>query len=232
MTNTTLQSQFNDSKTLNVATITVAVEMNPGRLADKLAKEISNDMLRIANFTGISNLDVKSDEVLKYLKTLTFIRVGLVSEDRVKALADYVKIAKHLAVPVMFYQCLIAMGVAIDRDFSIKFIPVYSIDGNDLLSPEEMLNLSDLMFRLEQNGFKIATGVPNQTDGELDFMALSHVSEEVLSYRRSHPVYGFLAAFFAQKELNEVTGMMCRVLYGYESDYELYVTRIYQALTK
>lgn len=232
MINSTLMSKFNDSKTMNIATINVAVEMNPSSIASKLSQEIHADMLRIASLTGVSDLSVESDGILKYLKTLTFIRVGLVSVDRPKALSDYVKIAKHLAIPVMFYQCLIAMGVATDRDFSIQFYPVYSIDSEDLLSPDVMLMISDLMIRLELNGLKICLGVPSERDGELDFMALTHVADEVLSYKRSHPVYGFLASFFKQKELNEVTGMMCRVLYGYETDYALYVTSIYQALSK
>lgn len=232
MTNSTLRSKFDDHKTMNIATVKVAVEMSPSRIAEKLSREIYTDMLRIASFTGVSDLGVESDEILKYLKTLTFIRVGLVSDDRVKALSDYVRIARHLAIPVMFYQCLLPMGVAIDNDFSIEFYPVYSIDSDDLLSPATMLEISDVMLRLEMNGFKICIGVPSERNGELDFMALTHVADEVLSYKRAHSSYGFLASFFKQKEFNEVTGMMCRVLYGYESDYELYVTSIYQALSK
>lgn len=232
MINSTMSSSFIDVKTMNKSTISVAVEMNPSKLTTKLASEIYYDMSRIANLTGISDIGVGPDEILKYLKTLTFTRVGMVNGDQNKALSGYIRIAKHLSVPVMFYQCLIAMGIAIDRDFSIKFYPVYSIDGDDLLSPETMLEISDLMSRLEMNGFKITEGLPRDPEGELDFMALAHVTEEVLGYRRSHPVYGFLASFFAQKELSEVTGMMCRVLYGYDTDYELYVTQIYKSLTK
>jgi len=156
----------------------------------------------------------------------------LVNGDQNKALASYTRLVRILSIPVMFYQCLIAMGIAVDRDFSIKFHPVYSIDSKDLLSPEGMAEISELMSRFEMNGLKIVVGVPRDSEGEIDFMALSHVEETVRGYRRSHPVYGFLAAFFAQHSLNEITGMMCRVVYGYESDYQLYVTSIYKALTK
>lgn len=232
MVNSAMQSMFNDSKPMNVATINVAVEMNPSKLVEKLAKEIHSDMLRIANLTGVGVIDVESEEILKYLKTLTFLRVSLVNGDQNKALSGYTRLVKHLNIPVMFYQCLIAMGVAVDRDFSIQFNPVYSIDSTDLLSPESMIEISDIMSRLEMNGLKIVEGIPRDPEGELDFMALSHVEEQVLGYKRSHPVYGFLASFFAQKQLSDVTGMMCRVLYGYDSDYELYVTSIYNALSK
>lgn len=232
MVNGTVQSVFNDSKLMNEATIDIAVEMNPSALTVKLAEEIYSDMSRIASLTGIHDLDVTSEDILKYLKTLTFIRVGLINKDQNKALSSYTRLARHLSVPVMFYQCLVSMGVAIDRDFSIKFHPVYSIDSKDLLSPETMESISDLMLRMETNGLKITEGLPLDTEGDLDFMALSHVEETVKGYRRSHPVYGFLAAFFAQHTLNEITGMMCRVVYGFESDYNLYVTSVYKALTK
>lgn len=232
MVNDTLQSMFNDSKLMNDATVNVSVEMTPSKLLEKLAAEIDADMHRIANLTGMSETGVESEEILDYLKTLIFIRVSLVNGDYGKAFAGYTNLAKHLAIPVMLYQCLISMGIATDRDFGIRFNPVYSIDSKELLSPEQMMEISDIMTRLEPNGLKVVYGVPRDPEGEIDFMALSHVEDVVRSYRRSHPVYGFLAAFFAQKTLNEITGTMCRVVYGYISDYELYVTKLYNALTK
>jgi hypothetical protein len=217
---------------MNDATVNVSVEMAPSKLLERLASELDSDMRRIANLTGMSDAGVGPEEILNYLKTLIFIRVSLVNGDYGKALQGYTNLAKHLSVPVMLYQCLIAMGIAIDRDFGIRFNPVYSIDSKELLSPEQMAEISDIMVRLEPNGLKIVEGVPRDPEGEIDFMALSHVEDVVRSYRRSHPVYGFLAAFFAQKSLNEITGTMCRVVYGYISDYELYVTKLYNALTK
>lgn len=232
MVNSAFQSMFDDYKPMNVATINVAVEMNPSKLTERLAKEVHSDMMRIANLTGIGAIVVEPEEILKYLKTLTFLRVSLVNGDQSKALNGYTRLVRILNIPIMFYQCLIAMGVATDRDFSIQFHPVYSIDSNDLLSPESMVEISDMMARLEQNGLKIVQGVPRDPEGLLDFMALSHVEGEVLGYKRTHPVNGFMAAFFAQHQLNDVTGMMCRVLYGYETDYELYVSSVYHAMSK
>lgn len=232
MINSTMQSLFNDSKTMNVATIEVAVEMTPSKLAEKLALEIIKDMSRIGHLVGVVDLGVDESGILNYLRTLTYLRVAQVNSDTSKTLNSYRRLSKHLAVPVMFYQCLISIGIAYDRDFAIRFYPTYSIDSADLLSPEEMENISDLMMRLETHGLKVVYGIPKEEEGELDFMALCHVEEQVLGYRHSHPVYGFLAAFFAQKELSEVTGMMCRVLYGYETDYALYVTQLYTNLSK
>lgn len=232
MVSTTLQSQFNDSKLLNINTVTVKVEMNPSKLCDKLADELTRDMSRIGELTGIKDIGMGPEDILKYLKTLVWLRVSLVNNDRSKALLGYASLRKRIAIPVMFYQCLISMGMALDRDYSIRFIPVYSIDSEDLLSPETMQEISDMMVRMEPNGLKLVQGIPKEPEGELDFMALSHVEETVLGYKRSHPVYGFLASFFAQHSLNEITGTMCRVIYGYESDYQSYVSSIYYAMTK
>lgn len=232
MIDKTVTSMFNDDKLMNDATIKVKVEMNPSKLIDKLAEEINKDIERLTNFVGPSSYSVESEDILKYLKTLTFLRVSIVNDELYANFKNYRSLAKHLAIPVLMEQCLIAIGVAYDRDFAIQFIPTYSIDSSDLLSPEEMESLSDVLRRLEPNGMKVVYGVPRAKEGELDFMALSHVEGEVRGYRRSHPVYGFLASFFAQKQLSETTGMMCRVLYGYETDYSLYVSRLYSALTK
>lgn len=232
MINSTMQSTFNDYKTMNTATIEVKVEMNPSKLVEKLAVEIHKDMVRICNLVGGTEMAVEVDGILNYLKTLTYLRVSLVNSDSSKAFSSYRRLCRHLTVPVMFYQCLIPIGVAYDRDYSIKFTPTYSIDSMNLLSPEELIEISEIMQRLESNGFKIVEGIPSDENGELDFMALCHVEEQVCGYRHSHPVYGFLASFFAQKELSEVTGMMCRVLYGYDTDYALTVTQLYHALSK
>lgn len=230
--NDVMESEFSSSKPMTVATINVTVDLTPSKLTAKLAKEIHTDMARIAGMAGSSELGVDESEILDYLKSLTYIRIGLVNGDRNKSLNDYRRLSRHLAVPVMFYQCLVSIGVAVDRDYSIKFSPAYQIDGKELLSPETMETISDMMIRMEPQGLKIVEGLPSSEEGELDFMALAHVEDIVRGYKRSHPVYGFLAAFFAQKSLNEITGTMCRVVYGYDSDYELYVTKLYAAMRK
>lgn len=233
MISDTIKSQFNDSKLMNVSTIDVTVDMSPSALTEKLAKEVHMDILRLAGKVGASNVDVELDGILKYLKTLTYLRVSLANGDMYSpANKAYRNITKHVCVPVMFYQCLISIGIAFDKDYGIRFRPTYSIDSTDLLSPEEVMEISDLMQRFENLGLKIVIGIPQSEEGELDFMALTHVESQVLGYRRSHPVYGFLAAFFRQKKLSEVTGMMCRVVYGYETDYELYVSKIYAHMSK
>jgi hypothetical protein len=128
------------------------------------------------------------------------------------------------------YQLLISVGKAYDKDFNLEFIPAYKVTGDNILSPEEMEALSSLFRQFNGVGLKCVVGMPNDTTGELDFMAMCHVQDEVVSYRKAHPVYGFLAAFFKQQELNKVTGTMCRVIYGYESDYKYQLDALFNAI--
>jgi hypothetical protein len=187
---------------------------------DELARCYVSELFRVAGSAGAVLLkDVDRDRVRRYLATAGWMRVNHSTAAGGKAFAEYRRLYSKLAVPVLAYQAFIGVGEAIDQDYGIKFVPVATIDGKELLSPDEMLELSDLFFSLQNSGFKIVRGLPHDPEGELDFMAMSHVHGIVRSYKKSHPVYGFLASFFAQQQLNETIGMMCRIVYGYETDY-------------
>lgn len=227
MINTKLQSMFADYKTVNKPTVLVVVELNPTKLVTELAKCYLTELHRVAGSAGAFMLDgVELESVRKYLSTLSWMRACHSVSDRSKLVLAYSSLYRRLAVPVLAYQFLIGIGEAIDRDYSIKFVPATTVRENDLLSPEEMRELSDLFFSLQNSGFKVVAGLPQELEGELEFMAMCHVEGTVLSYRKSHPVYGFLASFFAQQQLNETVGMMCRIVYGYDSDYSANISHI------
>lgn len=230
MLNAQVQSMFNDSKEMNDATVIVNVEMNPSELMDCLADELLGELLRINPNVKIGTEAVEKQDMYRYLVTLVWMRVNITSDAYDKSAQIYFKLNKALAVPVMAYQLLVMIGKAVDRDFSIEFRPTYSILETDLLDPMQMVAISDILTRMEPIGMKVVYGLPREKDGELDFMAMAHVGEVVKSYRHSHPVYGFYSAFFRQKQLNEITGSMCRVLYGYDSDYRLYIAKVFQQL--
>jgi hypothetical protein len=216
---------------MKASTVKVAVQMEPSGLLSTVATELLRELNRLAPYSGYHDVaDLEEGDILKYLSTLVWMRCKHVDIAEDKAYKKYKNLYYHLEVPVLPYQMLIAMGRAYDRDFNIEFCPEYSIDSSDLLSPDELLSLSNILRSLTQSGFQSVTGLPKERDGELDFMAMCHVKEEIVSYRDSHPVYGFLAAFFKQQELNEITGALCRVVYGYESDYNIYVSQIMTTL--
>lgn len=232
MLNSIVESMFKDVKPMNNPTVTVSVEMVPGQLVTELAKVTVEEIDRISSSSGqVSMRQIEVEDVLKAFKTLIYLRVNTVNHVNSETFNKYRNVCRHFAVPVLVYQLLIPIGIAYDRDYSIEFVPEAKIAGDDLLAPQEMMALSDAFRRLENYGFKVVYGIPKDENGELQFMAMSHVSDAVMSYRtKDHPVYGFLASFFTQQKLNEVTGSMCRILYGYESDYKWYIRRLFNSI--
>lgn len=228
----TLSAAFEDSKITNDAVIVARVEMNPSKLMSHLADAILGEIERLVPYVGYKpTAQLESKDILKYLKTLTWMRCEHVQAAPDKSFLPYRNLYRVVEVPVLAYQLFIAMGNAYDKDYAIKFLPTYSIESEDLLSLQEMQQLSDILLNIRTRGFASVSGMPNSRDGELDFMAMCHVEETVKSYRNSHPVYGFLAAFFAQQQLNQITGTMSRVIYGFDTDYELYITSVMRSLT-
>lgn len=222
MVNTKLMSMFEDSKTMNDVTSIVTVHLDNSSMIELLAEKLLMEFERMAPYASYQpTSDLTKDDLIKYLKTLQFMRVARVTHTSGKAFEPYKTIARYVNVPVLFYQVLICIGKAYDREFNLEFKPAYNVPQEDLLSAEEMEAISSIFRQFEDSGMKVVRGIPNSEEGELDFMAMSHVGEAVVSYRHSHPIYGFLASFIRQKELNEVTGMMSRVIYGYEADYKM-----------
>lgn len=227
MINNQMQSMFQDFKPVNEPTIQVVVDFQPDKLVEDLARALMSELIRVAGPVGermLMNLDV--EDIRKYLCTLSWMRRTRVAgiNDRVTQL--YRHFHRSIAVPVFWYQVLIGIGKAIDRDYSIEFIPGTSTRESDLLAPEEMQMISDVMFRLQNNGFKVVAGIPKDENGELDFMAMCHVEETVLSYRKTHPVYGFLAAFFSSQEVSKALGTLVRIKYGYDADYRVVLSKV------
>lgn len=231
MISATLQSKFNDSKLMNASLVNVCVRLENSSLIDTLAEKLLAELQRVcpyADFAPISELESK--DIKRYLNTLTWMRVCAVNSSTDKSWSAYKPLTRVVAVPVLMYQLLLCIGIAYDRDYNLEFYPAYTVTQDDILSPEEMDKVSSLFRQFEQSGIKVVYGIPKNPEGELDFMAMSHISEEVCSYKRSHPVYGFLSAFFRQQALNEITGSMSRVFYGYESDYRYSIDALFNAI--
>lgn len=231
MISTELQSAFNDSKLVNKPAITIHVEVSSTDMIDLMAKKLMAEFERMAPYAGYTPVsDLTSEDIARYLKTLLWLRVCTVLDTADKSSRCYQPLKKSLAIPVLMYQLLICIGRAYDSEFNLEFMPAYSITEEDLLSPDEMAGLSSLFRSFENSGMKVVYGVPYDREGELDFMAMSHVDDVVVSYKRSHPSYAFLASFVRQQKLNEVTGLMSRVIYGYDSDYKYQLDALLSAI--
>lgn len=220
MLNAALLSATEDIKPISKATVRVVVQFQNGKLIESLAHMLYTEFQRMAPYAGFSPVtELEEQELLAYLSTLLWLRVREADSVSDKTSVQYKPYRRTVAVPVIWYQVLIGIGKAYDKDYNLEFVPAYKIPQELLLSPVRLGEISNLFRQFEDSGMKICQGIPI-TDGELDFMAMCHVNEEVLSYRKSHPVYGFLASFVAQQELNAITGAMARVIYGYDTDYE------------
>lgn len=232
MINNVLMSQFKDNETLNKPSITVRVEVYESDMVHLLAQKLKSEFDRMAPYASYTVIsDLTGTDIEKYLKTITWLRVCHVM-DETSQCRDYRPLTKRLAIPVLYYQLMLCIGRVHDSEFNLEFVPAYSITEDDLLSVDQMEAISSVFRQFENSGMKVVYGMPKDRSGELDFMAMSHVSNEVTSYRHSHPVYGFLAAFFRQKQLNEVTGCMSRVVYGYESDYRYELDALFAAINR
>lgn len=215
-----LANQFVNEPISTKATLTVHTSVDPSNLVGDLAFVLHNELHRVLGGAGTHLLSgVSVDDVRKYINTVIWMRVNHVNNVRDQVTKDYAPLHRKIAVPVLVYQLLIGIGEVLDRDYGLLFKPEINLGVDDILGAAELLKLSNVMFTAQNNGFKVVGGLPNNPAGELPFMAMQHVANTVTSYRKDHPVYGFLAAFFKQEQLNSVTGEMHRVVYGYESDY-------------
>jgi hypothetical protein len=231
MINAALQSATEDLKPISKATVKVEVLFQNGKMIKSLAKLLYQEFERMAPYAEYKPIsELTEQDLLSYLSTLLWLRVKAADEVADKALSLYKSYRHTVAVPVLWYQVLIGIGRAYDKDFGLEFVPAYKIPQELLLSPERLGEISNLFRQFEDSGMKIVPGIPKGSEGELDFMAMSHVNSEVLSYRKAHPVYGFLASFVAEQELNAITGTMSRVVYGYESDYEVRLSVLQRAI--
>lgn len=220
-------SFFKDDTQVVDATVVVNVKVQPSIVMEELANVLVDEIHRVSGYSHdpvIEGLDKK--DILKYLSTLTWMRVQHVLRAENSSFSSYRRLYMEAAVPALAYQIFVCVGEAFDRDFGLKFLPVAEIQADDLLAPDQMKLISDVLSRLERNGLNIVYGLPRDRSGEIGFMAMTHVDGVVRSYRKDHPVYGFLASFFRQEVLNEVTGTMSRVVYGYVSDYRYRVSRL------
>lgn len=231
MISASLKSKFNDAKTMNAVTLKVRTELQIGKLIKVLATKLLAELRRMAPYADYSAVaDLTVEDLLHYLETLVWMRVEKCTEEYSNGFKQYLKIQRNVAVPVLMYQVLISIGRAYDKEFNLEFMPAFSVDQDHILSVDEMAAISDLFRMFENSGLKVVYGIPNDPEGELEFMAMTVIEGEIRSYRRNHPVYGFLAAFVASRSLSEITGMMSRIIYGYEDDYEYQVSALMDAI--
>lgn len=204
------------------------VKLEPSDLISDMARLENMEMQRVMRFTT-NNVVLSTEEIEKYFKTIIYLRVLQVTGG--KKFSTYANFAmKTMNIPVRLYQIILSLGEAIDRDYGIKFVPSMELDAEMLLGLTELQELSDKISVLIPEGYLVVeTGLPTTTNGELGFMACLLVNDEkVYSYRKDHPVYGFIASFFKSELISKAFSIDYRMYYGSVEDYKAMLGRIYR----
>lgn len=187
-------------------------------LVQKLAFELSKEITRVAG--ARRDLVLTADVLEKFLLTTLVLRV----EQTTNSLRQgYRTGLLGIRVPVIWYQVLTKIGVCVDRDFGLKFTPVVpEIDSNLMLSPSEIQDITAVFMLLENFGIATTDGFPQGSDGDLSFMAtsLASNSDTYVTYRKDHPVIGFLASLAGIQCLNTALLPMWRISYGSVTSFE------------
>jgi hypothetical protein len=218
-TESTGWTQDLNDQTTAIDMIRVKVDLTPSDLFTDLASAYFAEVTRITRFENkVSTINEES--MLKYFQTLLYLHVQNVNS-RVKT--EYNKVKYNAIIPTPIYTLLTQIGEVVDKNFGLKFYPSFEIDSTELLSPSEMIDFGYELLRMENLGLKLTTnGLPSSnTSGELGFMGAYAYENEVRSYRHDNPVYGFYAAMFKTKGIEQALGISAlRVRYGYIDHYK------------
>jgi len=158
-----------------------------------------------------------------YLYTLLYLHVCNVNDFKPQG---YNKrfYSKEVAIPSAFVTFLAQIGEVTDRDMGLIFQPQMEAAADRLLAESELREISHELFSISDLGLSLEKGLPDPSKcGSLGTMAAVLVeSGDILSYRKDHPVYGFVAAVCQFNELVNVLGIQgLRVRYGTLGEYEM-----------
>jgi len=201
------------------------VRINFGSVFSKVVQAYTNEERRVSRFTPNpdSNFDWN-----RYLKSLMWLHVNNVNGS---VPHSYKFLVREVEVPALYETILAQVGVVVDKDFGIRFVPNIDVDAEDLMSPFEIMESSQFLLVLSELGIRTVKGLPNPKDsGSLGAMASSLVeSGDILSYRKDHPVYGFIAACFEFDHLLQLMSGALRIKYGSISEFEAVAETIFAA---
>lgn len=205
--------------------IQFTVKINNSGMMMKVAEWEVREMERITRYASNVRLP-EVEDVLKYLKNLTYLRVMKINGQKMEH--DLKHIFRDLYVPARWYTLLDNIGEAHDWSTNIKFFPAYNIEAVDVLSADELIEISDILQALKPDGYACEKGIPAHTDGSVEMMAKVALAEgsaleTIRGMRTDNPVFAFFANLFQM----EVVGLtyadldrMYRVEYSSPTKYQ------------
>lgn len=170
------------------------------------------------------NINLDETTLANYCKTAIAARCELTANGRCK----FWHRRDEFKIPAFLGAALGSVGTAEDTKIGIKLIPQYDGEQDELIKDKkELLRISQILSVLERYGFRFADCLPYSRKGEMDFLMMEVIEEDVRARNNeAHPAYGMLAAFFNVTGITKVLGAQAlRVSYGNTSGFEYQVAR-------
>jgi len=160
-----------------------------------------------------SSLSFDRQEMEKYLNTILSIRIN-----RVNGEGKGAPEARYFKIPALYALTIRHVGIVYDKDLGIELYPV--LDGEiEVMSISEAADYSRRLQLVEDLGFELVEGLPNDRTGEADFMYFHMTEDSLVRHNKdTHPGVGILTAFFRMKQLENV--LTFSVSYGLISEYQ------------
>lgn len=219
--NTTFQTVEGIKRPINQETLVV-------RLTQAISKRHIDIYLTTFNnaYAKVnSQLEVSSDELMKYFNTLAKYRVDKVNGRKVPLES------KQLRIPSVYALALLHVGKVYDPEQGIHLVPEFEVTEDEIMTPNEALEFSYAKLTLlEQLGVTFVFGLPKDLDGSLEAMYFHFSADQVLRHNdRAHPGMAALASFFEFQQLQSI--LSHRVSYGFISEQELILRQIIMKTT-
>jgi hypothetical protein len=213
---------------LPVNTVIVEVQIEVSDLFRDAAQMYSLEADRVMRFTSNSAFQISEEEFFSYFQTLLYLRVMRVNGVQDATTNLYRNDMRGYLIPAFVSTLINSVGRATDSDFGFTFIPKMNISVDELMPAEDMRNISNKLKVLNIEGLVcIETGIAMQPEGDLSFMATLNIGNDIMSYKKNHPIFGFYAAFFKHTILTDgLEAKALRIRYGAESDYRMYIKNI------
>lgn len=167
-----------------------------------------------------STLEVDSVKLKKYITTIAKWRVDGVNGKRVPLEA------KQVLIPSVYAVAILHVGKVYDPEQGLHLVPEFEALPDELLTPAEMLEMSDGKFRILRDlGCSFEYGLPKDPEGSLEAMYFHFAESQVLRHNNQcHPGMAALASFFEFQQVQTI--LSHRVSYGYISEQDLILRQI------
>lgn len=202
----------------------IAVNISPeNSVFSAFVKSFVNSALQELQAQG-GSIDLDEETLTNYCHTAIAARCELTANAR----CSYWHRSDMYLIPAFLGAALGSIGIAEDSTIGIKLFPVYKGDESKLIKDKsELLRISQILAVLERRGMRFADCLPYSREGEIDFLMMEIIEDDVRARNnQAHPAFGMLAAFFNVTGITKVLGAQAlRVSYGNVKGFEYQVAK-------